>query len=186
MALLAVSTACSDEPAADDSASETSASTGESGPGETETGGVEDPMIEGEDFSCILDWPKVRRFRVTNVLGDLDATLAVAEAPEGVPYPVGSLIQLIPSEAMLKRAPGFSPGTNDWEYFSLDVSADGTMILDRGGEQVAGPFGAVCNDCHSKALEQWDFICEQDHGCDPLPLTQEQIDSLQQSDPRCP
>jgi hypothetical protein len=151
-----------------------------------ETGAVEDPMLEAEDFGCILEWPKVRRFRVTNVLGDLDATLAVAESAEGGTYPVGSLLQLVPMEAMLKRAPGFAPQSNDWEFFSLSVAAEGTEILARGADEVVNAFGGNCFGCHSKAEPQWDLICEQGHGCDPLPLTAEQLEGLQNSDPRCP
>jgi hypothetical protein len=151
----------------------------------TETGGGVDPILEAEDFGCILDWPKVHRFRVTNVLGDIDATLAVANSGVGGDYPVGSLIQLIPTEAMVKRAPGFAPAAHDWEFFSLSVSAAGTEILDRGSDQVVNAFGGNCFDCHAKAEPQWDFVCEQDHGCDPLPFTQEQIDAVQNADPRC-
>lgn len=145
----------------------------------------EDPMLDDADFTCILDWPKVRGFRVTNVLGDVDATLAVANSPTGGTYPVGSLLQLVPTEAMLKRAPGFAPQANDWEFFSLDVDANGATILDRGSDTVVNAFGGNCFDCHEKAEPQWDFICEQTHGCDPLPLTSAQLEATQNSDPRC-
>jgi len=203
VSLILAASACASEPtpAQDDAAgteageqTETEAEAGADTDTETETGDetgdetgeVEDPMLEAEDFGCILEWPKVRRFRVTNVLGDLDATLAVAESPEGGTYPVGSLIQLVPMEAMLKRAPGFAPQSNDWEFFSLSVDAEGTEILARGADEVVNAFGGNCFDCHSKAEPQWDLICEQDHGCDPLPLTAEQFEALQNSDPRCP
>jgi len=153
---------------------------------ETETGEPpEDPILDADDFGCILDLPKVHRFHITNVLGDIDASLAVANSPNGGTYPVGTLIQLVPTEAMVKRAPGFAPQANDWEFFSLSVSAQGTEILDRGAEQVVNAFGGNCHDCHSKAAPQWDFVCEQDHGCDPLPFTAEQIEAVQNADPRC-
>ncbi|MFV8754129.1 hypothetical protein ACNOYE_26600 [Nannocystaceae bacterium ST9] len=160
-------------------------STGSSETATDTTGGGVDPILDAEDFGCILDWPKVHRFRVTNVLGDVDATLAVANSGVGGDYPVGSLIQLIPTEAMVKRAPGFAPQAHDWEFFSLSVSADGTEILDRGSDQVVNAFGGNCFDCHAKAAPQWDFVCEQDHGCDPLPFTEEQITAVQNADPRC-
>lgn len=149
-------------------------------------GMLEDPMLEAADFGCILDWPKVRSFRVTNVLGNVDATLAVANSATGGNYPVGSLLQLVPSEAMLKRAAGFAPAANDWEFFSLSVNSTGTEILERGSEQVVNAFGGNCLDCHAKAEPQWDFICESTHGCDPLPLSTAQFESIQNSDPRCP
>jgi len=206
LALFGASACSDDSEGSGDEGSNTSSSEGTSttdmsttGPGgtdetETDTEGMEtetgdgdgeDPILEAEDFACILDMPKVRRFYITNVLGDLDATLAIADSPDGGVYPVGTLIQLVPSEAMVKRAPGYAPQANDWEFFSLDVSADGTQILDRGSDEVVNAFGGNCFDCHDKAEPEWDFVCEQDHGCDPLPLTEEQITSVQQADPRC-
>jgi hypothetical protein len=178
---------CGSESSADDGAPGSEAtSTSEAGSTETETGEPpEDPMLSAEDFDCLLDYPKVHRFRITNVLGDVDASVAVANSLEGGSYPIGTLIQLIPTEAMVKRAPGFAPQANDWEFFSLSVSAQGTEILERGADQVANAFGANCFDCHSNAEPQWDFVCEQDHGCDPLPFTAEQIDAVQNADPRC-
>jgi hypothetical protein len=202
-ALMLALAGCNDFPAPDDTSSDTIDTGSETGTTEagtdattgtestdtttesTDTGGGVDPILEAEDFDCILEWPKVHRFRVTNVLGDIDATLAVANSATGGDYPVGSLIQLIPTEAMVKRAPGFAPATHDWEFFSLSVSAAGTQILERGSDQVVNAFGGNCLDCHAKAEPQWDFICEQDHGCDPLPFIAEQIEAVQNADPRC-
>ena len=36
-----------------------------------------------------------------------------------------------------------------------------------------------------KAREEFDFICEQDHGCDPIPVTRAMFRALQRTDPRC-
>jgi len=150
------------------------------------TAGAEDLDMQPEDFVCILDWQKVRRFRITNLLGHMDDALAVADSPTGGVYPVGTVIQLVPTEAMVKRAPGFAPDNADWEFFSLEVSAQGTSIMARGAEDVVNAFGGNCFGCHAKAAPQWDRICETDHGCDPLPFTAEQIEMVQMSDPRCP
>jgi len=109
----------------------------------------------------------------------------VAESPDGGVYPVGTVIQLIPSEAMVKRADGWSPQTGDWEFFSLSVSANGTVIEDRGATETVNQFGGNCLDCHALAEPQWDFVCEQDHGCDPIPIPEATIDMLQEGDPRC-
>lgn len=84
--------------------------------------------VNDDTFSCIRDMTPVRGFYVDNLSGDLDGTLAVANAAEGGVYPPGSVVQLVPGEAMVKRAPGFSPVTNDWEFFELDTSAAGTEI----------------------------------------------------------
>ena len=155
------------------------------GEGSTSGGVDEDLDMSPEDFVCLLDWDPVRRFRITNLLGHLDETLEVANSPTGGVYPVGTVIQLIPNEAMVKRGNGWSPETNDWEFFSLQTSAAGTEILDRGATKVVNQFGGNCFTCHADAEPQWDFVCEQDHGCVPLPLSAEAIAALQDNDPRC-
>ena len=152
----------------------------------TTTGELEDLDMQPEDFVCILGWDKVRKFRITNLLGRLDEALAVAEDPAGGVYPVGTVVQLIPNEAMVKRAVGFAPDNSDWEFFALETTADGTTIMARGTSEVVNGFGGNCFDCHAKAAPQWDRICESGHGCDPLPFTPEQIEMVQQADPRCP
>ncbi len=154
--------------------------------GTASTGELEDLDMQAEDFVCILGWDKVRKFRITNLLGHGDAALAVANDPAGGVYPVGTVIQLIPNEAMVKRAIGFAPENSDWEFFALETSASGTTIVSRGTTEVANGFGGNCFDCHAKAEPQWDRICEEGHGCDPLPFTAEQIEMVQQGDPRCP
>jgi hypothetical protein len=144
---------------------------------------------EGEgavpDFGCILDWPQVRGFRITNTLGNLDASLAVAKANRGGVYPVGTLIQLIPQEAMVKRPPGWGPSSGDWEFFSLDVSKTSTKVLARGTSGVINQFGGDCLECHAMASPEWDFICESGHGCEDLGLSDRLIQLAQNSDPRC-
>jgi hypothetical protein len=93
-------------------------------------------------------------------------------------------VQLIPGEAMVKREPGFSDVTNDWEFFELDVAATGTTIRVRGGAQVVNRFGLSCAECHLQAEPQFDLVCEQDHGCDPLPFDRATIEAIQDADPR--
>lgn len=146
----------------------------------------EDLDMQPADFECVLNWDKVHRFRITNKLGHTAEAIAVANSLTGGEYPVGTVIQLVPFEASVKRHPGFNPDSNDWEFFSLDVSASGTTILDRGTTDVTNQFGGNCFGCHVLAEPQWDFTCEQDHGCDPLPLSEAQIDNLQMNDARCP
>lgn len=141
--------------------------------------------VNDDTFSCIRDMTPVRGFYVDNLSGDLDGTLAVANAAEGGVYPPGSVVQLVPGEAMVKRAPGFSPVTNDWEFFELDTSAAGTEIRKRGFADVVNRFGGNCLGCHAKAESKWDMICETGHGCDPIPLTRDMLVLLQKTDPRC-
>ena len=61
--------------------------------------------IDAQSFRCIREMTPVRHFYVDNVLGNLPATLAAANAPGGAVYPPGSVIQLVPTEAMVKRLP---------------------------------------------------------------------------------
>lgn len=144
-----------------------------------------DDSISAESFNCIRDMTPVRGFFVDNLGGDLDATLAVANDPEGKRYPAGSVVQLVPTEVMVKREAGFSPVTNDWEFFELDVSQAGSTIRARGFADVVNRFGGNCLGCHAKAEPQWDLICEQNHGCDPIPLTPTMLKAIQKTDPRC-
>jgi hypothetical protein len=150
----------------------------------TEAEVVEDLELEADDFVNINDMTPVRGFFIDNPLGYLDEAIAVAEDPAGGTYPVGTIIQLIPTEAMVKRAEGFSPATNDWEFFSLEVTAEGTVILERGGPDVVNQFGGSCADCHLRAESQFDLVCEDTHGCDPLPIGDDIITAVQAADPR--
>ncbi len=149
------------------------------------------PFGDGLDLSgadlhfCINDFTRVRAFRITNLLGDVDASLAVANSATGGTYPPGTLIQLFPGEAMLKRGAGWNPRTNDWEFFALSVRRDATRITARGADETVNMFGGNCFGCHSAAEPQWDLVCEADHGCAPLGIDRAFIDRLQASDPRC-
>jgi hypothetical protein len=149
---------------------------------------ADDPVeveVSGETFGCIRDMTPVRGFYVDNLSGDLEATLAIASAPDGGVYPPGSVIQLVPGEAMVKHAPGVSPATKDWEFFELDASPNGTEIRKRGFADVVNRFGGNCLACHAKAEPKWDMVCETGHGCDPIPLTRDMLVLLQKTDPRC-
>src|SRR5262245_36361388 len=144
-----------------------------------------DDQIDAKSFRCITKMTPVRHFYVDNLQGDLAATLAAANAPNGAVYPPGSVIQLIPGEAMVKRDAGFNAATHDWEFFELDVSQDGTQIRKRGFADVVNRFGGNCFGCHSAARPEWDLVCEADHGCAPIAVTRAMSGALQRSDPRC-
>jgi hypothetical protein len=146
--------------------------------------GIAEDNIDAKSFHCITEMTQVRQFYVDNVLGNLDATLAVANSATGGTYPAGSVIQLIPGEAMVKLDRGSNSATHDWEFFQLDVSKDGTQIQKRGFAEVANRSGS-CLGCHVQARPQWDLVCEMDHGCAPIPVTRAMIGALQRTDPRC-
>jgi hypothetical protein len=141
--------------------------------------------ITEASFGCIRDMKAVRGFYVSNLLGNTDATLAAANAADGAVYPPGSLVQLVPGEAMVKHYPGFNAATNDWEFFELDTLASGTKIKVRGASEAVNQFGGNCLSCHAKAEAKWDMICEQTHGCDPIPVTPVMARAIQNTDPRC-
>jgi hypothetical protein len=141
--------------------------------------------IDDKTFGCISKLTPVRGFFVGNLLGQLPATLKVARSKTGGVYPPGSVVQLVPTEVMVKQRPGFNAATHDWEFFELDVTKDGSKIGKRGFAEVVNRFGGNCFACHVKARPEWDFVCETGHGCDTIPLTEPMIGALQRTDPRC-
>lgn len=145
---------------------------------------AEDFVATPETFVNLKKWTKVRGFYLTNMSGHLDETLQIARADKGGVYPVGTIIQLIPNEAMVKRKKGYDPKSNDWEFFALTTSATGTKIDKRGGSDVINFIGLSCASCHMKAKPEFDFVCEETHGCDPLPFKHDFFEALQNGDPR--
>jgi mono/diheme cytochrome c family protein len=145
---------------------------------------AEDLVMAADDFVNINSMTKVRNFFIDNRLGHLDEALAVARADGGGVYPVGTVIQLVPQEAMVKRRRGWNPATRDWEFFFLDVSSQGTEIVTRGATETVNRFGGNCAACHSLADERFDFVCEDSHGCEPLPVGDDVIAAIQAADPR--
>jgi hypothetical protein len=137
-----------------------------------------------KSFKCITQMTHVRHFYVDNLAGNLKGTVKVAEAATG-DYPVGSVLQLVPTEVMVKREKGFNAGTRDWEFFELNVSPDGSTIRTRGIQDVNNRFGGNCFNCHVKAHPEYDLVCDNNHGCDPIPITRAMSAALQHTDPRC-
>ncbi len=140
--------------------------------------------ITDDSFKCITEMTKVRHFYVDNLLGNLADTVTAATAGSG-DYPEGSVVQLMPNEVMIKQQKGYSPATRDWEFFWIDVDKNGAKIYTRGFAEVNNRFGLNCFTCHVKARPEFDFICESEHGCDPIPVTQAMFGALQRTDPRC-
>lgn len=145
-----------------------------------------EPQVKVGDtsFKCVTEMTQVRHFYVDNLLGNLDATVAVAKAGTG-DYPEGTVLQLMPNEVMVKQQKGFSPETRDWEFLWIDVDKNGSKIFTRGAAEVNNRFGLNCFACHVKAEEKFDFVCEQGHGCDAIPVTRAMFGALQRTDPRC-
>lgn len=144
----------------------------------------EDFVAQAGDFKNLHTMTRVRGFFVDNRLGHLDEAIAIANSPDGGTYPVGTIIQLVPQEAMVKRAKGFDPATRDWEFFFLSVSETGTVIETRGTDEVVNRFGGNCASCHAAADAKFDMVCEQNHGCAPLPISHSIVETVQEGDPR--
>ncbi|MGP0056924.1 MAG: hypothetical protein ACLPQI_15350 [Steroidobacteraceae bacterium] len=141
--------------------------------------------ISEKSFRCITEMTHIGHFYVDNLAGNLKGTVRVAESTTGGVYPVGSVLQLVPTEVMVKREQGFNPATHDWEFFELDVSKDGSTIRTRGFADVNNRFGGNCFGCHVAAHPEWDFVCSTTHGCAPIPVTIAMSGALQRTDPRC-
>lgn len=141
-------------------------------------------VVTEANFSCIRNLKPVRGYYVGNVLGDVAATVKAAEA-SSPSYPVGSVVQLVPTEAMVKHEAGYNAATNDWEFFELIVDKTSTRINVRGGAEVKNRFGGNCLSCHAPAGPKFDMVCETSHGCAPIPITPIMAKAIQNTDPRC-
>jgi len=147
---------------------------------------AQDVTVSEKSFGCIRDGTKIRNTYIKN--GDPEKLKeAVRIFKNSVPdreYPVGTFLQLLPDEAMVKHPRQKFPETNGWEFFHLDLSAQGTKIRTRG-DKVVNFQGVLCMSCHQPAAK-FDFVCEKGHGCAPVPLDDQKIAELQAADPRCP
>ena len=145
-----------------------------------------DVSVSEQTFGCILDWPQVRNTRIKHA-DPKELAEAMRIFRDSVPnteYPVGTILQLVPFEAMVKHPREKFPKTNGWEFFALEVSPTGTKIRDRGDSVVNLSQGKTCLSCHQPAAS-FDFVCEKGHGCAPIPLNDQAIQALQQGDARC-
>lgn len=146
---------------------------------------AEDITVSEGSFGCIKEWTKVRNTYVKHADPEKlkEAVRIFQDSMPDKQYPIGTFLQLLPNEAMVKHARQKFPQTNGWEFFDLDLSAQGTKIKTRG-EQTVNFQGVKCMSCHQPAIK-YDFVCERTHGCAPVPLDDQKIAELQAADPRC-
>src|SRR5499425_493464 len=144
-----------------------------------------DVSVSEQTFGCILDWPQVRNTRIKHADPKqlAEAMRIFRDSVPNTEYPVGTILQLVPFEAMVKHAREKFPKTNGWEFFALEVSSNGTKIRDRGDSVVNLSQGKTCLSCHQPAAS-FDFVCEKGHGCAPTPFNDQAIQALQQADAR--
>lgn len=147
---------------------------------------AQDITVSEQTFGCILDWPKVRntRFKHSDPEKLKEAMRIFRDSVPDKEYPVGTILQLIPFEAMAKHPREKFPNTKGWEFFHLDVSKEGTKIADRGVQVVNRSQGVTCLSCHQPAA-RFDFVCEKGHGCAPIPFDDQKIAEIQRADARC-
>ena len=147
---------------------------------------AQDVTVSEKSFGCIRDGTKIRNTYIKNADPE-KLKEAVRIFKNSVPdreYPVGTFLQLVPFEVMVKHPRQKFPDTNGWEFFHLDLSKQGTKIRTRG-DKVVNFQGVLCFSCHQPAVK-FDFVCEKGHGCAPVPLDDQKIAELQAADPRCP
>lgn len=92
-----------------------------------------DFAITEKSFGCLLDLPKVRNTRIRIPIpknSGKGSKYLRTSCP--VKKPTGTILQLIPTEAMVKHDRATFPNTSGWEFFVLKGSAAGTTIQDRG------------------------------------------------------
>jgi hypothetical protein len=155
---------------------------------------VEDFAASASDFDCSRnsEWTTVGLAHYKNALGHTEEMLTVARSSIGGTFPVGTIVQLNPAEAMVKRGQGFDATSNDWEFFTLTDSDAGSTINHRGGGTSVSNARATCLSCHLPAQSTFDLICGDPveggptttHGCVPLPVSTAVLAAL--PDPRCP
>ena len=144
-----------------------------------------DLTVSYSSFSCIKEWTKVRNTYIKHADPEKlkEAVRILKDSVPDKEYPVGTFLQLLPDEAMVKHAKQKFPETNGWEFFHLDLTGMGTKIKTRGADTVNFQ-GVKCFSCHQPAAK-FDFVCEKGHGCAPVPLDDHKIAELQNKDPRC-
>jgi hypothetical protein len=147
---------------------------------------AQDITVTEQTFGCILDWPKVRNtyFKHDDPKKLNEAMRIFRDSVPNKEYPIGTILQLIPFEAMVKHPREKFPTTNGWEFFDLEVSKERTKIKERGDQVVNHSQGVTCLSCHQPAT-RFDFVCEKGHGCAPIPFDDQKIAEIQRADLRC-
>ncbi len=79
-------------------------------------------------LACIANGTKVRHTYVQHAdPAKLKEAVRIFETQaQSADYPEGTVIRMIPQEAMVKRSKAAFPNSNGWEYFALAVTPQGT------------------------------------------------------------
>lgn len=90
-----------------------------------------------QTFGCILDWAPVRNTHQTRGFPAAGRGTFRDNVPD-TEYPVGTILQLVPFEAMVKHPREKFPKTNGWEFFALDISPLRAKVRDHGDSHSTG------------------------------------------------
>jgi hypothetical protein len=149
-------------------------------------------VATADDFQCLLDGtqaPGKHFFVFHRKKAALRKALHKIETAKfgKKGLPVGTILQLVPFEAMVKRGGKFNREGNGWEFFSLHDNADGTTtIVSRGMADVLSAFTHTsCQDCHQRLAADHESICEYVQGTAGIGLTDDLLAIIQNGDPRC-
>jgi hypothetical protein len=151
-------------------------------------------IARAKDFQCIKAGAPVagKKFVIFHK-NPKKLARAIRIAESGKPhkhYPEGTIIQVFPDEAMVKRGGGFNPRGGGWEFFIFKVTPTKTKIIgrtadERDGQLLRNPMGA-CEDrrCHDNwRARRFDFVCE---GQLPWFEISDELFEKLRFDPRCP
>src|SRR3989442_13224581 len=146
---------------------------------------AQDVTVSEKSFGCIRDGTKIRNTYIKHADPEKlkEAMRIFKNSVPDREYPVGTILQLVPFEAMVKHPREMFPNSNGWEFFALEVSEAGTQIRDRGDNVVNLLLGAPCLTCHQPAA-RFDFVCEKGHACAPIPFDDQKISELRGADLR--
>ena len=144
---------------------------------------------QASDFRCLRDMAKATGHEVfvfnRNPRRLRKALRTIERNKPQKRYPVGTILQLVPFEAMVKVGGHANPTGNDWAFCTLTPTVQGTTDLTCGGAEVVNRFNHTsCQGCH-QAARAFDFVCDTDHGCGALGVPDSLIEALQATDPRC-
>ena len=125
------------------------------------SGYAEDVTVSETSFTCIRDGHKIRNTYIRHADPEKlkEAIRIFRDSIPDKEYPVGTMMQLVPFEAMVKHPREKFPKTNGWEFFALDLSEASTKIRDRGENVVNLSQGVTCLSCHAPAA-RFDFVWE--------------------------
>ena len=146
-------------------------------------------VAQAKDFKCLTDGAQApgKLFYIFNKHRRLrtKAVRMTETGKLGKGYPRGTILQVFPFEAMVKRGGDYNPAGDGWEFFKLHIAPDGqTAIVARGEAEVTNLAGS-CQGCHMRLAAQHDAVCEFVIGAAGLGLTDAQVRALQAGDARC-